>query len=377
MPGLCGALPPEQAEPCGRPTGSRAPRRRGRLGRRRALDPLGPGAAGRPAAGRPGRRSGRAGPAAAQLLHDVVNTTHQTFEDNDVTNIDDRDTTVDNSVNQDITAFGDVNQDFDNDVVSGDGAVAAGDDAQVNTGDGAVQAGDDIEDSTVATGDVEGSVVGRRHQRLGGRRRQPGHLRLDRRGRQLRRGRRHQRRGRERQLWATARSSTAPAATSPSTRATATSPRSTTRTSASRSWATARSSRTTSTSTPTRAARSPSATGQSTAETQDVDVSGNSGTVQVADDATQTGLTDNSINDSYNTTSRLVQHRRRRDRQLDQRQLRRPTASTSTTRRGRQHGQSPTTASTPRTTTGIDIAGSLAPRSGAPGRPRPVRADLR
>ena len=59
----------------------------------------------------------------------VVNVSNQTFEDNDTTVIDDRDTTVDNSVNQNIEAFGDVNQDFDNDIVSGDGAVAAGDGA--------------------------------------------------------------------------------------------------------------------------------------------------------------------------------------------------------------------------------------------------------
>jgi len=39
---------------------------------------------------------------------------------------------------------------------------------------------------------------------------------------------------------------------------------------------------------------------ESSSESQDVDVYDNSGTVQVADDATQTGLTDNSINDSYN-----------------------------------------------------------------------------
>src|SRR5690606_23077531 len=90
----------------------------------------------------------------------VLNVTNQQFQDNDYTSIDDRDTTVDNSVNQNITAFGDVNQDFDNDVVSGDGAVAAGDDAQVNTGDGAVQVGGDLSDSTVATGDVGGSVTG-------------------------------------------------------------------------------------------------------------------------------------------------------------------------------------------------------------------------
>jgi len=90
----------------------------------------------------------------------VVNVTEQSFQDNDYTSIDDRDTTVDASVNQNITAFGDVNQDFDNDVVSGDEAVAAGDGSQVNTGDEAVQAGGAIADSTIATGDVGGSVTG-------------------------------------------------------------------------------------------------------------------------------------------------------------------------------------------------------------------------
>jgi hypothetical protein len=89
----------------------------------------------------------------------VFNETNQSFQDNDVTNIDDADTTVDASVNQNITAFGDVDQTFDNDVVSGDGAVAAGDNAQVNTGDGAVQAGEDIEDSNVVTGNVTDSVL--------------------------------------------------------------------------------------------------------------------------------------------------------------------------------------------------------------------------
>ncbi len=90
----------------------------------------------------------------------IVNVNEQTYIDNDITNIDDRDTTVDNSVNQNIEAFGDVNQSFDNDVVSGDGAVATGDASQVNTGEGAVQAGGDISGSTVATGDVGGSVTG-------------------------------------------------------------------------------------------------------------------------------------------------------------------------------------------------------------------------
>jgi hypothetical protein len=93
---------------------------------------------------------------------DVVNTTNQTFEDNDVTTIDDRDTFTDASVNQNIEAFGDVNQDFDTNIASGDGAVAQSGDGTANTGDGALVAGDDldIEDSTVNTGVVGGSVTG-------------------------------------------------------------------------------------------------------------------------------------------------------------------------------------------------------------------------
>ena len=159
MPGLCGALPPEQADAVRAaygldgPSGSSggAASSASAAGATHATLPP-------PPAPDPG------GDPAEQVLQQlnyfttVSNYTTQSFEDNDVTNIDDRDTTVDNSVNQDITAFGDVNQDFDNDVVSGDHAAAAGDGSQVNTGDGAVQAGGDIYDSTVATGDVEGSV---------------------------------------------------------------------------------------------------------------------------------------------------------------------------------------------------------------------------
>jgi hypothetical protein len=90
----------------------------------------------------------------------VTNVTEQSFEDNDTTVINDQDTNIDNSVNQDITAFGDVNQDFDNDVVTGDENALGGDGSQVNSGDGAVQAGGSIVDSTIATGDVGGSVTG-------------------------------------------------------------------------------------------------------------------------------------------------------------------------------------------------------------------------
>jgi len=114
-----------------------------------------------PAGGGEGGGEGGLSGAIESINHytNVFNETNQSFQDNDVTNIDDADTTVDASVNQNITAFGDVNQDFDNDVVSGDGAVAAGDNAQVNTGDGAVQAGEDIEDSNVVTGNVTDSVL--------------------------------------------------------------------------------------------------------------------------------------------------------------------------------------------------------------------------
>jgi hypothetical protein len=232
----------------------------------------------------------------------VVNTTNQTFEDNDVTNIDDSDTTVDASVNQNITAFGDVNQDFDNDVVSGDGAVAAGDGSQVNTGDGAVQAGDDIEDSNVVTGnvtdsvladDISDSVVGDGNQVIddsivgaasfgegdatnveaenallgdgtlvdGG----SGDLTLN------------QGDGDVTQI--------DDSTLSESVVGDGTVQSNDIDISASEGSSVA------------------FGDGSSaTAETQDVDISGNSGTVQVADDATQTGATDNSINDSYNTT---------------------------------------------------------------------------
>ena len=155
MPGLCGALPPEQAEsvraaygladPGSSPSAAIAPQ----LATLPPPPPIDPG-----------------GDPVEQVLQQlnyfttVTNITRQTFEDNDTTVIDDRDTAVDASVNQNITAFGDVNQDFDNDVVSGDEAVAAGDRSQVNTGDEAVQAGGAIADSTIATGDVEGSVTG-------------------------------------------------------------------------------------------------------------------------------------------------------------------------------------------------------------------------
>jgi hypothetical protein len=90
-----------------------------------------------------------------------------------VTEVDDRDTVLDNSINQQIFADGDVEQTFDNDpvIASGDGAVAAGDDitGSVVTGDenlvgddnvvaddGGVAAGHDIEDSQLITGENRG-----------------------------------------------------------------------------------------------------------------------------------------------------------------------------------------------------------------------------
>jgi hypothetical protein len=83
----------------------------------------------------------------------VINVSHSVEEAGDTIYID-------QSVNQNIEAYGDVNQSFDQAAVTGDGAVMAGEGSQVNTGDGAVQAGGDVSDSTVATGDVAGSVTG-------------------------------------------------------------------------------------------------------------------------------------------------------------------------------------------------------------------------
>ena len=231
----------------------------------------------------------------------VLNTTNQSFQDNDVTNIDDADTTVDASVNQNITAFGDVDQTFDNDVVSGDGAVAAGDNAQVNTGDGAVQAGDDIEDSNVVTGnvtdsvladDISDSVVGDGNQVIddstvgaasfgegdatnveadnavlgdgtlvdGGN----GDITLN------------QGEGDLTQIDdSTLSESVVGDGTVQSNDVTIDADDGSSVAFGDGSTA--------------------------TAETQDVDIDGNTGTVQVADDATQTGITDNSVNDSFNT----------------------------------------------------------------------------
>src|ERR687898_2161034 len=83
----------------------------------------------------------------------VINISHSIEEAGDTIYID-------QSVNQNIEAYGDVNQNFDQEAVTGDGAVLAGDGSQVNTGDGAVQTGGDVNDSTQSTGDVAGSVTG-------------------------------------------------------------------------------------------------------------------------------------------------------------------------------------------------------------------------
>jgi hypothetical protein len=93
--------------------------------------------------------------AVQQINHftNVYETVNQEYHDDDVN--------YDQSVNTNVNSLGDVDLDItnDNDIVTGDGAVAAGDHAQVNTGDGAVQAGDDIEDSLVNTGTIEDSNI--------------------------------------------------------------------------------------------------------------------------------------------------------------------------------------------------------------------------
>ncbi|HET9611262.1 MAG TPA: IniB N-terminal domain-containing protein [Acidimicrobiales bacterium] len=157
MPGVCAALPPAEAAALRTAYG---------------LSPSGSsGESGGPAPGSPGSPPPPPAPdpgstpleqVIQQINHytNVVNHNYQSFEDNDTTIINDNDEIIDNSVNQNITAFGDVNQEFDNDVVTGDGNALGGDGSVVNSGDGAVQNTGIIADSTIATGDVGGSVTG-------------------------------------------------------------------------------------------------------------------------------------------------------------------------------------------------------------------------
>lgn len=100
---------------------------------------------------------------ASEVVQHLNYVTYATYEgDEQITqqliNYEDNSTNIDNSVDVDVD--GDVDGDLDIDLdttnvnATGDGAVAAGDDAEgVATGDGAVAAGDDIEDSQVNTGD--------------------------------------------------------------------------------------------------------------------------------------------------------------------------------------------------------------------------------
>ena len=104
--------------------------------------------------------------AAVRQINYVTNVANNTYtDDRDITQIDDRDTTVDSSINQNITALGDVNQQFDNDtaVASGDGAVAAGGDinaGNLNTGTNSGVMARDIDDSAVNTGTLTGVQAG-------------------------------------------------------------------------------------------------------------------------------------------------------------------------------------------------------------------------
>jgi hypothetical protein len=155
MPGVCAALPPAEAAALRTayglsPTGSSSGSTPGSSG---------PGTAPPPA---PDPGSTPLEQVIQQINHytNVVNQNYQSFEDNDTTVINDNDEIIDNSVNQNVTAFGDVNQSFDNDVVTGDGNALGGDGSVVNSGDGAVQNTGIIADSTIATGDVGGSVTG-------------------------------------------------------------------------------------------------------------------------------------------------------------------------------------------------------------------------
>ncbi len=157
MPGVCAALPPAEAAALRTAYGLSPSGSSGESG---GSAPGSPGSPPPPPAPDPG--STPLEQVIQQINHytNVVNHNYQSFEDNDTTIINDNDEIIDNSVNQNITAFGDVNQEFDNDVVTGDGNALGGDGSVVNSGDGAVQNTGIIADSTIATGDVGGSVTG-------------------------------------------------------------------------------------------------------------------------------------------------------------------------------------------------------------------------
>jgi hypothetical protein len=96
----------------------------------------------------------------AEALEQTVN---YYITNSTTTNVDDRDTNVDSSVNTNVIAEegSDLALDIDTETntASGDGAVAAGEDAIGNaTGDGAVAAGDDI-NAPVNTGTVDDSIL--------------------------------------------------------------------------------------------------------------------------------------------------------------------------------------------------------------------------
>src|SRR5688572_13705538 len=101
---VCGELPPEQADVVRAAYGIEGPDGSPPPPRPAQLPP--------PPVQEPGESDGDYVVRQVNYFHEVVNVTHQTYEDNDTTVINDQDTNIDNSVNQDITAFGDVNQDF-------------------------------------------------------------------------------------------------------------------------------------------------------------------------------------------------------------------------------------------------------------------------
>ena len=109
----------------------------------------------------------------AEAVSQVVN--YYVTEIHETTNVDDRDTYVDNSISNNVHAEDGAHVDIDNEVdattVTGDGAVGAGEDSELNgvaTGDGAVAAGDDVGVANTGTNtgvvgeeiDVDDSIFG-------------------------------------------------------------------------------------------------------------------------------------------------------------------------------------------------------------------------
>jgi hypothetical protein len=160
IPQVCAALPPEQAAFVASAYGIPYEGPGGSGGSGPAPVDLPP-----PPAPQPGESDADFAQRQINYFTEVVNVTHQTFNDGDNVINQEGDSLVNNSVNTNIEAFGDVDfeQDIDNEnnLALGEDSIAQSGSGTANTGDDAFVVGDDLNNSgTIATGPVGGSVTG-------------------------------------------------------------------------------------------------------------------------------------------------------------------------------------------------------------------------